>query len=241
MNGDDKIRGADIKPQSNFLRRVENFWYHYKWTTIIVLFFVLVFVVCTVQMCSNEKEDIAVLYAGPVQMSAEEMSNFESVMNFVMPEDFDKNGKKDTKSVGYQIYSEEQIKNIESQTDAAGVAGYVDRSYNSGNYDNFYNYIQTGDCSICFVDPSLFENMRAHDRLMKLSDVLGYSDGSIDGYGYRLGDLEIYDSYGALQVMPEDTVVCLLRPLVVGKSSDAEAYGFEKSMFKAIIEFENAE
>ncbi len=243
MENNDKIQGVQIKSTNPAMRKIENFWYHYKWMTIVVLFFVIVFVVCSVQMCGNEKEDISVVYAGPVKMTSEELANFESVMEFVMPDDFDKNGKKDVKGVGYRIYSEEQIKEIEAQTNSAGDREeVVNRQANSDNYDVFYNYIQTGDSSICFLDKSIYDNLRKNDRLAKISDALGYEDeNSFDGYGYRLGDLEIYKSYKALEIIPEDTVICILRPLVAGKSSDEELYAFEKEMFASIVDFGSAE
>ena len=35
---EEKLSG-DVKVTSPFLTKLENFWYHYKWTTIIVSFF----------------------------------------------------------------------------------------------------------------------------------------------------------------------------------------------------------
>ena len=238
MNGEEKIHTAEIKTDSKFLRWFENFWYHHKWTTIMVSFFAVVVLICTLQMCTKEESDISFVYAGPVQMSSAEMDNVEKVMNFVMPEDFDKSGDKLSAVINYQIYSEEQIKKLEDSNSEGGVGFYVDRSYNSSNYDDFYKYIQTGESSICFLDPSLFEAIKERDRFMKLSDVLGYApEDAADEYGVRLGDTDIYEEYGALGVLPEDTVVCILRPLVVGKSSKPELYQNEKDMLKAILEF----
>lgn len=242
MNGNEKIRGAEIRPQSKLWARLDNFWYHYKWATIITAFFVIVVLVCTLQMCGNEKEDINILYAGPIQLSTDEIGSVSDVMETVMPEDFDGNGKKEAVLINYHIYSKEQIEKIESQTDAAGVKGYVDRSYNSGNYDNFYKYIQTGEASICLLDPSLYGDLKSSDRLMKLSDVLGYlPEGALDEYGIMLGDTVLYSSYGVMEKLPEDTVVCILRPLVVGKSSKEKLYAYEKDMFAAIVEYSSDE
>ncbi|MBO5415917.1 MAG: hypothetical protein J6A83_04740 [Clostridia bacterium] len=238
MNSDEKLRDAEIRTENKLLLRLDNFWYHYKWVTIVVAFFVIVFLFCTLQMCGNEKEDINILYAGPIQLSADEASSLSNVMEFVMPSDFDENGEKSAEIINYQIYSKEQIEKIEAQTDEFEIAGYVDRSHNSKNYDDFYNYIQTGDTSICFLDPWLYEDIKSKDRFIKLSDALGYQpEGALDEYGIKLCDTALYDSYGAMKVLPEDTVVCLLRPLVVGKSRKEEMYAREKEMFAAIVEF----
>lgn len=43
--------------------KFENYWYHYKWHTIIGLFFVITIIICSVQCASKEKADItAILY-----------------------------------------------------------------------------------------------------------------------------------------------------------------------------------
>ncbi len=43
---------------------LDNFWYHYKWHTIIVVFLVTVFTICTVQMVTRESYDMYVRYVG---------------------------------------------------------------------------------------------------------------------------------------------------------------------------------
>ena len=238
MNREEKLGEAKINTDSKFLRWFDNFWYHYKWTTIIVSFFVVVVLICTLQMCTKEKDDISFVYAGPVQLSSDEMNNLESVMGFVMPEDFDNDGEKVSVLINYQIYSEEQIKALEGEGGEVNTGIYVDRSYNSNNYDEFYKYIQTGESSIYFLDPWLFESIKSNDRFVKLSDVLGYTpENAMDEYGIRLGDMEIYDEYSTLKALPEDTVVCILRSLVVGKSSKSDLYKNEIDMLRAIVEF----
>ncbi len=237
MNND-KIRGAEIKTDSRFFRWLENYWYHYKWTTLIVAFFAIVGIVCVLQMCDAQKNDISIIYAGPTALDAEGVDNIESVMNFAMPADFNGDGEKNSTLVNYFVYSEDQIKKIEAQTQANGDAGYVDKSYNSNSYDNFYSYLQTGESSVCLIDPALFDSLCGSERIAKLSDALGYlPEGAINEYGIRLGDLDIYSSYGALRKLPEDTVVCILRPLLVGKSSKPQMYAYECQMLAAIIEY----
>ena len=242
MDREEKIENARIQVKSDFLLRVENFWYHYKWATIIGLFFLIVILICTLQMCGKEKEDINILYAGQIQLSTNEIASLESVIEAVMPEDFDGNGKKEAALVNYQILSKDEIEQIEAQTDSEGVAGYVDRSRTSGNYDNYYDYIQTGDTSICMLSPWLYEDLKSRDRLMKLSDVLGYQpDGALDEYGIAVGDTGLYEAYGVMKKIPEDTVICILRPLVIGKSSKENMYAREKEMFAAVVEYSSDE
>ncbi len=239
MNADEKIQGAEIKVQGRFFRWLDNYWYHYKWITIVVAFFIIVFTVCTLQMCSKEKNDIVVVYAGGAFVSAEQAESLNSVINAVMPEDFDGDGAKNAKLVRYEIYSADQIKEIEAQTDVYGEHGYVDRAYNTSNYDNFSNYITTGGSSVFLLEGWLFDELKSSktEVIMRVSDVLGYTPEGSDDYCVRLGDLEVYDAYAALRVLPEDTVVCLLKPFAVGNSSDDEYYEREREMFRALLEY----
>lgn len=238
----EKIHTQGIKPQGNFQRKLENYWYHYKWQTIAVLFFVIVFTICTLQMCSKDTEDATVLYAGPVQMSTSEIESFKNIIAQIMPEDFDGNGKKTVGVVDYQVYSEAQIKEIEEQTDEYGVTGSVNRNYNSTNYENYSNYILTGETTVCFLDPFLYEKLKSADRLAKISDTIGYTpSSSSDGYGVALKDTGMYRKYSVLSVLPENTVICILRSNFVGKNSKEEAYARDVKLFASIIEFESAE
>ena len=240
MNGDGKIGGAEIKVQGRFLTWLDNYWYHYKWVTIVVAFFIIVFSVCTLQMCSKEKTDIIVAYAGGAFVSPENAENVKNVINAVMPEDFDGDGKKNAQLVKYEIYSADQIKQIEATTNADGEQGYVDKSYNSSNYSDFFDYIKLGHSSVYFVDPWLFEELKAVEDgklLANISDVLGYTPEGSDGVGVRLGDLDVYRAYASLRVLPEDTIVCLFNPFTVGNSSDEKYYDRECETFRAIIEY----
>ena len=46
-----------------FKQKIENFWYHYKWHTIIIVFFIITGLVCLVQCSTKEKpDDKALLY-----------------------------------------------------------------------------------------------------------------------------------------------------------------------------------
>lgn len=242
MNEDDKLEAAEIQPRTRFGKWLDNFWFHYKWPVIGVAFLLVVFLICTLQTCGKEDSDISVLYAGPVLLSDSEREGVRSAVTYILPSDINGDGKKYVDLITYQIYSEEQIKVIEAETDISGVHGSVNRSYNSNNYDSYYNYLLTGETSVLLLDPSLYEVLVSGDRLQKLTDVLGYTpEGAVGEYGVRLGDTEIYKYYSVMQALPEDTVVCILRPYVVGKSSKEKLYEYEKQMFRAIVEFRESE
>ncbi len=236
MNKDEKIPAGDIKANSGFLRWLDNYWYHNKVITLIVLFALFVLVICTLQMCSAESEDVSLLYGGPYLMTNTEREGVRSVFNNVIPEDYNKDGKKYTELITYQIMSTEQLKEL------SGGTGSVDQAYFSQEYSNYSNMLLTGECSVYLVDPWLYNSLAGNGRLQKLVDVTGVLPSSAYGdYGVRLGDTELYKYYSALQVLPADTVVCLMMPYLFGKSSNEETYEKSKAMFKAIVDFKAPE
>ena len=87
---DGKIPAGEIKDKSEFLKWFDNFWYHYKVHTIIVLFALFVLIVCVLQTCtSSSGGDITIMYAGRGYMTTEQREGVRSVFNAVMPDDFD--------------------------------------------------------------------------------------------------------------------------------------------------------
>ncbi|MBQ3489767.1 MAG: hypothetical protein IJA86_04165 [Clostridia bacterium] len=49
---------------SKFLKWLDNYWYHYKWHTIIVTFFLVIGIISTVQIFNKESYDAYVMYVG---------------------------------------------------------------------------------------------------------------------------------------------------------------------------------
>ncbi len=236
-NRRDKEHTEGIAVSGGFLGWLDNFWYHYKWGVIGVAVALIIVIVCTVQACSKEKEDIVVIYAGQDLFSQTQLADVAAIFSNTMPRDFDGNGKKVAALSTYQIYSEEQIRQLEASTDSAGNrANPVDRNRNSSEYNTYYNYLMTGESSVCLLDPWLYEKLAEGGRLLPLSEALGtVPDKTVDGYGIRLGDTALYREYGVLQTLSADTVICLLRPYVTGKSSKPKYYRYEIEMFASLV------
>ena len=207
--------------QSKFLSGLDNYWYHYKWITIGVIFLAVVLLVGVFQATEKKKEDITILYSGRYQLNYREADAIRGVFNAVMPEDFDSNGEKYTGIVEYQIYSEEQIKKIEAVTDESGIRLDINNQHNTNNYRNFYDYVKVGESAICLLDPWLYKELSASGRLLPIATALGEASGfEADVNGVYLEDTAIYKEYSALRVLPGDTVVCFLRQPVIGKISN---------------------
>lgn len=233
---EDKQYTEGIAIRGGFAGKLDNFWYHYKWITIGVAFFVIVALICMIQMCNKEENDLVVVYAGPTQLSTSEAQDVSNALEAMCPSDFDKSGKISVALSAYCVMSEQQIKDEEKQTDVNGESTYIDRNYYSQQYDTYYNYITTGESSILLLDPWLYQALAKGDRLVSLSEALGYTpDGAYGEYGIKLVDTKLYQKYGVMKKLPSDTVVCLLKPYVVGKSSKEKYYAREQEMFEAVV------
>ena len=230
---EEKIEARDIRigghtaaaerPHGKLYRWFDNFWYHHKWKTIIITFFVVVFLVCTLQMCGKEEDgDLRVLMVGPYGFATEEsgIGDLQAFLDKSLPRDFDENGAKRVEIIHYTVLSKDQILEWQEQ-------GFdVSTASNSDSYQQYISYLQTGESSLLFLDPWLCEELN-RGQLLDLSTVLGYlPEGAITGtdeqgntvvYGIRLGDTSLYRDNMAMQCLPEDTVICLAAPLFNGK------------------------
>ena len=57
------MKGVE-KFMSKFSKWLDNYWYHYKWHTIIVAFFLIIGIISTVQIFNKESYDAYVMYVG---------------------------------------------------------------------------------------------------------------------------------------------------------------------------------
>ena len=244
----DKLEAGDITAASPALRWLDNFWYHYKWTVIVVAFFVSVAVVCIVQFINRPSYDTSMVLGSPYRMNNQERTDFEALLARVCPEDFNGDGEKMVNLVVYQVFSEEEyeseseayaaITNAEGETDAF----YINRQFNTDEYKNFSQYTMTGETSVYILSPYMYASLMESNRLKPLSEL--YTDGTLpegameDGFGIALKDTDFYKYNPAVQVIPDTAILCLHRPTLAGRSKNESLYAEDVAFFMAIADFE---
>ncbi len=240
----EKQQGGDIICESRFLRWLDNYWYHYKWLTVCVAFALFVVIVCTLQTCSKEKNDVCVLYAGPEYFmhDGEGLSNIQAALSYVLPDEVSENEKKRVALVYHQIFSEAEIKALREEAEKKGEEFFIDPQFNSQNLRSFQNLILTGEYSVCLLSPYLYEMVSNSGGFRPLADVLGYTpEGAIDEYGIRLSDTDFGKYYPGVKDLPKDTVLCLRGEVSVGAllggNKNKEQYKKSEALFRAILEF----
>ena len=243
---DEKLQAQEINltPSNRFLKWLDNFWFYHKWKLIVITFFAIVIIVGVIQIVSKDETDVAVIIAVPDTVSKEEYQSIQTTLVSLMPSDSNGDGKKVVMISAYPIYSEDEMKIAnESETDQEGrYVTVVDGHYNSSKFEEYTDYLKTGEVSILFVSEFLYSNLLQNDRVRPLSDVFGENipaNALPDGHGFRLGDLPIYEFSEGFSGLPEDTVVCFLRSYIWGASSDKQKYSFSENCFKSIIGFGN--
>ena len=227
-------------------RWFDNFWYHHKWKTIAVLFVSLVVLVCTLQMCGREPAaDLNVVVVGPNGFSdgEENYRALQSCLATYLAEDYNEDGEKSVRLVSYDVYSKEEIEALKNRVDENGEpAGIeVNTAFNSENWKNFQDYLKTGEVTLLFASPFVYEQLagRSLADVSELSDTLPSGAMTVGDkcYGVRLGDTAFYRENRAVrEVLSEDTVICLMMPTVIGNKTDEARYSRAIALFLAITE-----
>ena len=243
----DKVEARDILETSPTLRRLDNFWYHYKWTVIVVAFFVVVAVVGIVQMVNRPSYDTSICLASTYRMNKTERAELEKLLIRICPEDFNGDGEKLINIVEYQIYSEEEFnaeaERYESMTneDGEGDQFQINREFNKDEYNNFNNFTMTGETSVYILSPYLYNLLVSAGRLKPLSEIYGEDSlpaGALtDGYGVALKETDFYRYNAAAQIYPENAIVCVHKPTVAGRSKNEARYAEDVAFFRAIVDF----
>ena len=216
---------------------LENYWYHYKWTTIVVLFFVVVLGIGIYQMASKSDYDTQIVYAGPVLlMSEEQIEGVNSAFEAILPEDRDGDGDKAIILHDFTILSDEQY--AQKLEEADGSLAF-DPSTRTNYIQNIMTLYSTGESSISLLDPYVYNIFFRQDAYVPLEEILGEKpEYALDDYSVRLSDTPFGQYFDSLDVLPEDTVLCFRKASELSTSDKTtEQYAFDQKLFVAIFIF----
>lgn len=239
-----KLEAAEIKLTSSspLVSKISNFWYYHKWKVIIGAFILILVVVCIVQFATKEDADASVIIAVPEILEHEQIEAIDRVLTEFLPKDINGDGKKHIDVYSYSVYTEEEMEEANTaETDEDGsYVTKVARHYATDQKNQYTSFLQTGECSVVIVSEDLYAKLKDSDVVRTLESVFGEKlprGAMADGYGVRLGDTYLYEYSKELQVLPEDSVICLLRPYLVGASSKKEFYKEYQQLFVNIVTF----
>ena len=248
MNEQEKLSG-DIKPRSPFLTKLDNFFYHYKWHSIIALFLVVVILICSLQMCGQKEYDIEVLYAGPRNLS-DKQTVLDIQKAFAdISDDRTGDGIKSINLVSYWVDDSLWDLTEEEKEDLGADLGHLmNNSYNNENA--FIDEMAAGNVVICLLSPYLFHTIDDEAGFLRVTDVFPGlkeyeeevcvydEDGDINRFGVVLSKTA-FGAKAGLSSLPEDTVMCVrkIAPLSIWYNKDkAEAkHAFSVEVFRRAL------
>ncbi len=225
--------------RSPILRKLDNFWYHYKWPFLFGVLALIVLTVSLVQCVGNGRGDDAhVMYAGGYILTGTESRDFEnSIVRFV--EDRNGDGRQVLALGFYAIFTDAEI-----ETKPLPDRPHY-KQYSYDNRQNFDQEILLGEATVCFLSQSLFEEVARAGGLRPIEEGTPLPVGAElvmygnTAYGIRLRSLAI-STYPGLSRLPEDTVLTTramtsLGQLLGGKREAEELYRANIALYERIL------
>ena len=222
------------------IKWLDNFWYHYKWPVIIFTAFAVFLIIMTTQFVTRTEYDLSVLYAGPLNITPNQTRDAEGEISKLIDEDVNGDGKKNCQITPFYMLTDEQAKELQAEYDAKEELFFVDMSQLASSQQKFTNQISAGDAFILILDPHWYGLLREQDFIIPLEEVLPEVPGSSsDGYCIRLCDTPFAGFFTAMQVFPEDAVICLRRmptaSAFAGKKEAEKQLELSKRVFAAML------
>lgn len=227
----------------NFKSKIENYWYHYKWHTIFIAFFVVVITVMTVQMCSRESEDISILYAGPISITSSQRTEIESAFAQLMPEDYDGDGSKSVDFMDILLMTDEELYEAYEQ---GYNAYYLNEQTINSNLETLTVQALAGEYVIFLIDEDWYENLHNSSAFVTIDELseLGITcEGGkkYDDCAYYLHSLDFADFFNIFDIFPEDTLICIRRlstaSTIKGEVASRESYDRHMEYYGVILNF----
>ena len=243
----EKLEGGDVKIKLRVPEKLENFWYYYKWHTIIGVIVVFALIVLTLQTCSRTEIDSYVMYAGPHAISRTshngDISEYEIALTGLkrISSDYNEDGKHSINFLDlFVVNSEEADKILEDNPGMEINAALVNEDVNTLSQRILY-----GEYYLCFLSERLFNEYEKKYEGVLFTDLAPYVPENAEyefatEHGIYLRSLPFY-SLPEICDLPEDTVVCLRRLSEVsnlfGKEENEEFFRRGEDMLKKLLSY----
>ena len=228
---------------SKFIKTVDNIWYHHKWMIIIISVFLLVVIICTVQMCQKEEYDFQMMYAGGIVTRSENENAIINAFMTMIPKD--KNAKNGFLH-SYAILSDDEIKQKKEEAALEGDSIFYDVSLRNDSIAEINTMLRVGEVSLCLISPYVYQVVSQTGKFVSLSETLGYvPDSAYDDFAVYIKKTDFGKYFDAFAVLPEDTLMCVFADSFVSEkfASSKIRAGYELSLdvFKNALSFKLGE
>ena len=224
-------------------QKLENFWYHYKWHSVVAMFLVIVILVCTLQMCSQVEYDAYILYAGEYAFTR--TSSDGDIPTYVGTANAFKRVCEDTSGDGEINVS---LSDMLYMTDAQ-YAEYVETHGAEPDSKLLYedmqrlgNLMVSSDYFVLFISPEVYEEFAYEGDTPRFEKLEQYTKSGVkyeyySEYAIKLSSLDFYE-LAYINSLPEDTLVCFRRIGVFGNNSGVKRnYEAGQEVLKKILAY----
>ena len=235
---------GEVKIKTPLLSWLENFWYHYKWYTIVGAFLVFAFVVLSLQMCSKTSFDAHIIYAGNHEIKRVSDDGDTSPYNKMLGElklavgDTDGDG-----TVNIDLRDLFVVNDAEAEELVGSLDGYeINENLVKEDSETLYQLMLMSDYYVCFLSERLYTEYSAQYSGL-FEPIAKYA--AEDGEYVYLDECAIYlNSVGDFATMPEisrlpsDTVICLRSLSEMSEMRYKDTFKEAEDIVRNILAFE---
>ena len=191
-----------------FSQKIENFWYHNKYTVIVASVFIIFLAVSLTQMFSKKSHDANLLYIGTASISFSHQGKLQESAGVFMKDDYNSDGKKSINYKELTVLDPMKAQDFDKTP-------YTSHQIDSVAGEQFTAELIAGESMIYLADETYYNIAKEQNILMPLSEALGKTpDFAIDEYAVYLKDLDIFYLSG-FNKLPSDTIVFVRYPVSI--------------------------
>ena len=223
------------------LKWLDNFWYHYKWHVIIVVFVAVFLIVAIGQMANKEKVDAYIMYAGPTAFLAGEIDDLQDTFEEIMP-DLNGDGKKIVQLVDITVLTDAQIEANKKKAEAEGVEYKPDMDYIAQMRQKFKLQLAAGDAYLLLLDPQMYAEDYEIGMYKTLEELGIVSEHAYDDSSIVFKNTDYGKYYKIFDKFPDDTLMCFRTLNVTGKArgeKEQKKFDDQLVLMKKIVEFKS--
>lgn len=193
---------------------LENYWYHYKWATIISAFFITVAVICIVQIASKKNYNIYIRYVGDSVITGTQYDDMTGALEKIVSGD-----KKNSVNFAQVAYISDEDNPYKNEKNAV-----ARETLSSMLVQPYYIYI---------MDLTAYNDYKDSGVFAPLSSIFeeDVTDISYDEYALYLSKTEFLKNAPGMEWVEEDTVIVIkivpYDSVFTGKKSKSELASFD--------------
>ena len=239
----EKLEGGEVKVKLPLSEKFQNFWYYYKWHTLVCAFVVFVLTVLILQTCGRVKPDAYILYAGTHDVSRVgyngNISEYEAMISSFkrVCDDADGDGLTTVSLLDLFVVNQREAEVLLAENPGSEINAALVKE----DTETLKQKLVVGEYYLCFLSERLFkEYEEAYDGKL-FAQISAYTAEGVE-YEYAseggiyLRSLE-FSKFPEISNLPSDTVVCIRRFAKFGLGNDEKQFEQSEEILTKILSY----